>query len=334
MCPAPPARQVLDREECAVSANSFIDAFRLGFDATKESDQPVRVAVYIDRTASPFLVSTVREALVPETTSALVRVEPLASEPANLKPDTDIVLVLSCGSDCLEEAVRNLVIAGAPVCVIAESSIEAPFIEHDTPLLGLIAANERDHLLNELARWILDRTEKDAAFAASFPFMREAASTRIITSTAIANMATGALVFIPGADYPVMTLAQIGMALKLASSYGYKLAPERLYEVAGIAVSGLALRAVSRTVQAHAGHLGFVVKALVGGFGTYAMGRALASAYEHGIDYAPVNDALKRAAARVRSVVDVQVDIEGVADASSTGAYPIPAEDGVTMEVR
>ena len=106
-------------------------------DATLESDTPVRVAVYVDATAPHGMVAAVRDAFVPQTTSALVRVERLAADPVPPKADTDVVLVLTSGSDVLEDAVQRLVISGAPVCVVAESSVEAPFIEADTPLLGL-----------------------------------------------------------------------------------------------------------------------------------------------------------------------------------------------------
>ena len=205
--------------------DALAQALKLGASAKKDSDTPVRVAVYVDSSASPFVIETVRDALVPQTTSALVRVERLGGAPIEVRADTDVVLVLSCGSERLQPAVQEMLVAGAPVAVVAESSIEVPFITADTPMLGLIAATDSSYLLETLARWILDRTEKDVAFAANFPFMRIAAANRIITSCALTNMATGALFFIPGADFPVMTIAEVGMVLKLAAVFGYKLEP-------------------------------------------------------------------------------------------------------------
>lgn len=141
------------------------DALKMGVSTLRDSDEPVRVAVFVDRTASPDIVAAVRDALVPQTTSALVRVAALDSTAPEVKPDTDVALVLSCGSDLLEDAVRGIVVAGAPTVVLAESSVEVPFIEHDTPMLGLIASTDRTGLLESLARWILDRTDKATAFA-------------------------------------------------------------------------------------------------------------------------------------------------------------------------
>ena len=194
-----------------IPVDKLTRAFKMGASVKKDSDTPVRVSVYLDSSASRFLAETVRDAFVPQTTSGIVRVERLGEERIAPKTDTDVVLVLSCGSDRLESAVQELVIAGAPVCVLAESAVEVPFIEESTPVLGVVAATDKTYLLETLARWILDRTEKETAFAANFAFMRIAAANRIITSCALTNMATGALVFLPGADYPVMALAQVGM---------------------------------------------------------------------------------------------------------------------------
>ena len=167
-----------------IPVDKLTRAFKMGASVKKDSDTPVRVSVYLDSSASRFLAETVRDAFVPQTTSGIVRVERLGEERIAPKTDTDVVLVLSCGSDRLESAVQELVIAGAPVCVLAESAVEVPFIEESTPMLGVVAATDKTYLLETLARWILDRTDKETAFAANFTFMRIAAANRIITSCA------------------------------------------------------------------------------------------------------------------------------------------------------
>ena len=289
-------------------------AVKMGAAAHSEADTPVRVGVYVDASATRFLIDTVREAFVPQTTSALVRVERLGDGPLTVKDDTDVAIVISCGSDHLQAQVQQIVVAGAPTVVLAESSVEVPFIPQDTRMLGLIAATDKTYLLETLARWILDRTEKDVAFAANFPFMRIAASNRVITSTALTNLATGALVFIPGADFPVMTLAQLGMMLQLASIYDKPLRAERGYEVAVLLAGAFALRAAARLACSRAGHAGFVVKALVGGVGTFAMGRALTALYERDVDYTPLNDVLGGALRRARAAVADATSNEVVVD--------------------
>lgn len=262
---------------------------KMGLGARKDGSAPVRVAVYIDSTVSDFLIDSIRSSFVPQTTSGLVRVERLGAARIEPKRDNDVVLILSCGSDRLESVVQEIVIAGAPVCVLCESSVQASFITSDTPILGCIAASDKTYLLDSLARWILDRTEKGSAFAANFPFMRIAAANRAITSCALTNMATGALVFVPGADFPIMALSQLGMMCDLASIYGKPIEAERAYEAAGVLASGLALRCAARSVTKHCPHVSFAVKALVGGFGTYAIGRALLAVYERDVDYSRAN---------------------------------------------
>ena len=158
-------------------------------------------------------------------------------------------------------------------------------------MLGVVAATDKTYLLETLARWILDRTDKETAFAANFAFMRIAAANRIITSCALTNMATGALVFLPGADYPVMALAQVGMLF------------ERGYEVAGVLAGGLVIRAVTRALVKQTPHIGFVVKALTAAAGTYGMGRALVSLYERDVDYSRANEVVSATFSRVRDLV-------------------------------
>lgn len=283
-----------------VPVDKVASAVKMGAAAKREQDVPVRVAVFVDATATRFLIETVRNAFVPVTTSGLVRVDRLGDESASIKPDTDVVLVLSCGSDRLKGAVQELVVGGAPVCVLCESSVEAPFIQGDTPALGLIAAQDDEHLLERLSEWILDRTDKGTSFAACFEFMRAAASDRVIASTVATNALTGALVFVPGADYPVMTLAQIGMLFKLASVYDKPIRLERAYEVVGVAACGLVVRVAARQLANRAGYGAFAVKALCAAVGTLAMGRALTWLYESDVDYEPINRVVYGAADRVK----------------------------------
>ena len=283
--------------------DTVTSTFKMGAETRRESDTSVRVAVYVDASATPFLIDCVRGALVPQTTAALVRVERLTGEPPVVKPDTDVAIVISCGSELLQPAVQQIVIAGAPTAVVAESSVEVPFIGQDTRMLGLVAATDKTYLLETLARWILERVpDKAVALAANFPFMRIAAANRAIASASLANMATGALVFVPGADFPVMTLAQVSMLMQLAAIFGKPLRAERGYEVAGVLAAAVLLRAGARLACRRAGRMGFAVKALVGGAGTFAMGRALAAVYERDVDYTRANEAVAAAAGRLREL--------------------------------
>ncbi len=300
-----------------IPLNKIADTAKLGAATLRQSDEPVRISVFVDDSATPFLIQTLRDALVPQTTSAIVRVVHLKDAQDVFGKETDVSIVLSCGSDNLQESVQQVVITGAPTVVLAESSVEVPFITADTRMLGLIASTDATNLLESLARWILDRTEKETAFAANFSFMRTAAANRTIVQTSFANMATGALVFIPGADYPVMAAAQVGMMIELASMYGKPMRPERGYEVAGVLASGLALRSITRLACKGAGKWGFAVKALMGAGGTFAMGRALCALYERDVDYGRANEAVATVASAARgAATQVASAVEAVRPAA------------------
>lgn len=285
-----------------IPIDKLVQAVRSGIDIRRSADENVRIAVFVDRSASAFLVSTLRDALVPQTPSALVRVDPIDRASTALRPDTDLALVVSCGSEGLERAVQDVIVAGVPTVVVAESSVEAPFIARDTRMLGLITATDSVHLLDSLARWILDHTEKDVAFARNFPFMRVAASFKVVASASAANLATGALVFIPGADFPVMTLTQVGMMLRLAGIHGKPLKSDRLYELAGVIGAALGLRGLARFGSSRVPRASFAIKALIGGVGTLAVGLGLSALYERDIDYTPINDVLAHAIGALRSL--------------------------------
>lgn len=282
---------------------SIVDAVKLGFDVRGDADAPVRVAVYLDESAPMRIVRRLRDALVPQTTTGLVRVYRLDDGPMAVKPDTDVALVVTAGGPALEDRVRQIVISGVPVAVICESIVEAPFIQGDTPMLGAIAATDDTHLLSSLAHWILDRTDKETAFAANFAFMRIAAAMGIVRSTVTANLATGALFFMPGADFPVMTMAQLGMMLRLATVFGKPMRPERAYEGAMVVASALAMRGAARALSDRCGRAGIALKVLMAGVGTYAMGRALIDYYERDIDYTPVHEFFRGVCAGARKLI-------------------------------
>lgn len=281
----------------------MMSAAKLAGSVKGDANASVRVGVYIDETASVDIAHTLRDALVPQTTNGLVRVERLGDTPLVVKPDTDVAIVVSCGSSHLQARVHELVVSGVATVVLAESSIEVPFITHDTKMLGLIAATDHTYLLDTLARWILDRTDKATAFAANFRFMRIAAAMRIVSQAAVGNFFTGALFFIPGADFPVMTLSQLGMMLQLSVVFGKPLKLERGYEALAVFGCALALRGAARAVSPHAGRLAFIPRALIAGAGTYAVGRGLMALYERNVSYDPINAVFKRATEGLRRTV-------------------------------
>ena len=63
-----------------IPVDKLARVFKMGATTKKDFDTPVRVSVYLDSSASRFLVETVRDAFVPQTTSGIVRVDRLGED--------------------------------------------------------------------------------------------------------------------------------------------------------------------------------------------------------------------------------------------------------------
>lgn len=275
------------------SPDQLIDVAKMFNSCAVSSKEPVRLSVFLDDTATDFLITTIRDAFVPQQTNALLRVELLGDELPSVKSGTDVAIVLTGGSDGLAEKVNALAISGVPTVCVAESSLDLPFIESDTPILGSVVASEKTLLLSKLAHWILSRTSKQMAFAASFPFMRIAAAHEIVANATVANMVTGAVFFIPGADFPLMTIKQLGMTFQLSQIFGRDIGFERLYEMSAVVASALALRGCARLITPHTPHVKWLVRPLIAGVGTYIMGRAALAFYQSDFDWSGVTQRLQ-----------------------------------------
>lgn len=308
-----------------IPVDKVIGAIKSGIGFNKDGNSPVRVAVYLDSSASGFLIKCVRDAFVPQTTSGVVRVERIGEDALVPKTDNDLVLVLSCGSKRLQSAVSELLAGGAPVCVVTESSVEAPFIGESTPVLGNVAATEKTYLLQSLAHWILERTQKSTAFASNFTFMRIAAANKVISSCVMTNAATGAFVFLKGADTPVMLAAQVGMLFELSSIFGKSFSPERGYEVAAIIASGYLFRTVTRLLVPFAPHLEFAVKAAVAAAGSFAMGKGLCYLYQRDVDYSKANQVVSDVFGKTKDLVTSAAGAAKARSQASAGSYAAAA---------
>lgn len=114
--------------------------------------------------------------------------------------------------------------------------------------------------------------------AARVPVLREAVVQEIIKRFALQNGVLGVAIFIPGADFPVLTLNQIRMVLRIASAHGERLDRERAFEVLSVIAAGLGFRTVARQLVGLVPGLGWAVKGGVAYAATLALGEA-ADAY-------------------------------------------------------
>jgi uncharacterized protein (DUF697 family) len=120
------------------------------------------------------------------------------------------------------------------------------------------------------------------ALAATVPALRPAVVDHVIESTARQNAAVGVLIFIPGADMPVMTLNQIKMVLRIGAAYGQQPSLQRAVEILGIVATGFGVRALARKGVTFVPGLGWALKGVVGYSATQAMGKTAVAYFERG----------------------------------------------------
>ena len=110
--------------------------------------------------------------------------------------------------------------------------------------------------------------------------LRDAVVEILVERFSRVNGTVGALVFVPGADMPVITLNQIRLVLRIAHAHGVGVGQERAPEVLAVLGSGFALRTLARQAVELVPFAGWAVKAGVAYGGTRAIGEAAKRYYE------------------------------------------------------
>jgi uncharacterized protein (DUF697 family) len=167
--------------------------------------------------------------------------------------------------------------------VLATNVVAAPA---DAPL-PLAAIVERIAALTD---------EKGYTLAARLPALRPAVCEAIIQRFSRQNGILGAAIFIPGADFPVLTLNQIRMVFRIAAAYGHEIDRDRAVELLGVVGAGLGFRAAARQALVVVPIAGWAVKGGIAYTGTRALGEAAVRYFEKG-----GTGALRERVASVRS---------------------------------
>jgi uncharacterized protein (DUF697 family) len=142
-----------------------------------------------------------------------------------------------------------------------------------------VAGSAAPTLENRVVHALGDRA---GALAAHLPALRRTYCDRVILTNAAQNGAIGAVVFIPGADMPAMTVNQIRMVLKIAHAYGEELGLDRALEILTVIGTGFVFRALARQALDFVPGFGWALKGAVGFSGTVAMGQAAIAYFEAG----------------------------------------------------
>lgn len=171
----------------------------------------------------------------------------------------------------------------------------------DTPIpIDAAAACALDRRMGE---WVVAACrEKRLALALSFPFVRKPLSLEAVSATSLQNAGIGLVLFVPGADMPLMTLNQAKMLLQIAAAYGEPMSAARVKELAAIVAGGFACRSVARQVAGAVPAIGWAVKAGVGYAGTKAMGLAAVEYFERGGNIAGLAGVVSSATAKATQI--------------------------------
>ena len=314
----------------------------------EDRERPVRIAVLVEIDAPDELVEEARRELHPKTVTGIVDVsviEPEVTVRVASKADACVVLVGSGAH--VASTLRDLRERSIPTAVVALREDRATLAlalghpENDV----LVGATASEVIRGPLADWAMERLEKlRTALGNNFEFVRRAVAKEIVKATAWQNAAIGVVVFIPGADMPLMTLNQGKMLLRIAAAYGQSLDTERIKELGAVVAGGFLFRTFARELMGLVPGFGWAVKGGIAYTGTIAMGTAAISYFEEGADLNGVvralseraSEAATRAAMRLRrssggDIIAVEMDDKGAAPAALAVPTTAAASDDQPM---
>jgi uncharacterized protein (DUF697 family) len=291
-----------------VAVNLPVDVRAL-YDAGKrlktDRERPVRIAVLVEIDAPEALVEAARTELHPKSANGIVDVAVIEEGAVlRVRSQTDAAVVLVGSGASLGPTLAYLRERAIPTVVVAIREDGAAFSrlvghpENDV-LVGMDAV---ELVRGPLAEWAMSRlTGLGTALGHNFEFVRRAVAREAVKHCAWQNAAIGAVVFIPGADMPLMTLNQGRMLLNIAAAYGQPLDTERIKELAAVVAGGFLFRTFAREAVGLVPGFGWAVKGGIAYTGTMAMGTAAISYFEDGADLTGV---VRSLAARAGDVVE------------------------------
>jgi uncharacterized protein (DUF697 family) len=118
--------------------------------------------------------------------------------------------------------------------------------------------------------------------ASQLPALRPRLVDALIEAAARRNAKTALLIFIPGADMPVLTAMQMRMVLQIAACHGQKVSPDRALELLSVLGAGFGFRMLAREALDLVPVAGWAVQSGIAYSATKALGKAANEYFEHG----------------------------------------------------
>jgi uncharacterized protein (DUF697 family) len=183
------------------------------------------------------------------------------------------------------------------VCILVGASSQPVDIAYVPATRVVIAPPGKPIPLQRVAELVADLADESAyGLAARLPVLRDAVVEAIVRRFSRQNGILGAAIFVPGADFPVLTLNQLRMVFQIAAAHGEQIDRERIPEILAVVGAGLGFRTIAREALGFVPGLGWAVKGGVAFVGTKALGKAATAYFEQG-----GAGAISRAADAVRS---------------------------------
>lgn len=134
--------------------------------------------------------------------------------------------------------------------------------------------------VDEIARAVGRRVgEQASGLAAHLPALRAGICDSLVKIAAKRTGMVGSVIPVPGADLPVIALAQVRLVLRIAHAYGEPVDTKRLPELLGVVAGGIGFRGLARQLAGSIGP-GWLVKGAVAYGGTRAIGEAAIRYFE------------------------------------------------------
>lgn len=178
-----------------------------------------------------------------------------------------------------ERALRTADVAGIPVIALGpDPTTPIPYVLA-TDVIPLVPGE--GFPLEELGKLLGAKADEEAsALAARLPTLRRGVAEALVARVARQNAIVGAAVFIPGVDFPVLTLNQLRLVLRIAVAYDQEIDAQRVPEILGVVASGMGLRAIARSALGAIPIGGWAVKGGIAYAGTRAVGEAAIRYFE------------------------------------------------------
>jgi uncharacterized protein (DUF697 family) len=194
-------------------------------------------------------------------------------------PEGAALLVYVLGGEPTEEdekAIRRARKSRVPIVAVvagpAPDDLSIPFVlATDIVRVGAGEGFPIDAIARTAARLLGDEA---APLASRLPVLRGPVSEQIVRSFSRKNAVIAAVVFVPGADLPALSVNQIRMLTRLGKVHGREGGNELIREAAVTVGAGLGFRALARSLLDFVPVGGWAVKSAVAYSGTRALGEA------------------------------------------------------------